>query len=335
MTSMAGRVLAGTAAVWLALAAGVGGAQDTADEGGEYIFLPPQGNDPRACGETKYPIETIAPVPVRGLAPGFRALHLAREDSETHRKARTYVDAATSQLFTGYVVTRPDGGERFGLHNLHTGWYLQLVRSDTGSAFPRPTTENFGESTRGVERRIGLKANLQELNKPFWISLEGMVQTAGHRHLVQDGYLGAFGSEQNWTSYICRSVDSGPTEDFFLALVHDQTGRVVPDACAAVRDQGADALLAVPARHVSHLVTEEDRLLSFVYDHPVVVVDAGLDGQDIRVDGGVLVVAKAVVAEIERTHGNLPSGTEEWSSLSDEEISRHVLERACRTGPRP
>jgi len=274
-------------------------------------------------------------VPVRGLAPGFRALHLAREDAETHREAGTYVDAATGQLFVGYVVTLSDGSERFGLHNLHTGFYLQLVRSGVAGVFPGPELREWQRSTSGVERHIGLKADLRKLEMPFWIFLEGTVQTAGHRHLVEHGRLGTFDNGQNWTGYICRSVDGGPTEDFFLALVHDQAGRVVPDACATVRDQGADALLAVPVRHVWHLVTEENRLVSFVYDHPVVVIDAGLDGQDIRVDGGVLVVAKAVVAEIERTHGNLPSGMEGWSSLSDEEISRHVLERACRAGSRP
>jgi len=336
VTNMARRVLAGVATVWLALAAGIVGAQDTADEEVEYIFPPPQGIDPQACGDGSSPIRSAAPVPVRGLAPGFRALHLAREDAETHTRAGTYVDAVTGHLFVGYVVTRPDGGERFGLHNLHTGFYVQLVRSGTGGAFPRPTTVDFGRSIRGVERRIGLKANLQDLDLwPVWISLEGSAETAGHRHLVQYGRFGAFDKKQSWFSYICRSVDGGPTEDFFLALVHDRAGRVVSDACAAVRDQGADALLALPIRFYSHIVTEEDRLLTFVRNHPVVVVDSGLDGHDIRVDGGVLVVATAVIAELERVHGNLPDGMDGYSSLSDEQISRHVLERACRMGLRP
>ncbi|HZH27633.1 MAG TPA: hypothetical protein VEY95_10675 [Azospirillaceae bacterium] len=331
MAGITKRVLASAAAAWLVLAAGVVGAQDTADEEGEYIFPPPQGIDPEACGDGLSPIRSAAPVPVRGLAPGFRALHVAREDFETHTDAEAYVDAATGQLLAGYVVAQPDGSERFGLHNLHTGFYVQLVRSDTGSAFPRPTTEDFGRSIRGVERRIGLKAELRPVSGGIPLFVDGSVETAGHRHLVESGHFGAFDKKQHWFPYICRSVDGGPTEDFFLALVHDRAGRVVHDTCAAVRDQGADALLARPADRVSHLVTEEDRLLTLVRNHPVVVIDAGLDGRDVRVDGGVLVVATAVLAELLRAHGE----HEEWNTLSDEVISRHVLERACRAGPRP
>jgi len=79
-------------------------------------------------------------------------------------------------------------------------------------------------------------------------------------------------------------------------------------------------------------VTEEDRLLTFVDDTPVVVVDAGLDGHDVRVHGGVLVVAKALLNalmrnELWRAHGATPD--EEWNILSNEEISQYVLERAC------
>ncbi|HZH25845.1 MAG TPA: hypothetical protein VEY95_01565 [Azospirillaceae bacterium] len=334
MTNMARRVLAGVATVWLALTAGIVSAQDTADEEVEYIPRPPEGAGPKACGEGSSPIPTTPPVPVRGLAPGFRALHLAREDFETHRHIREYVDTATRQLFVGYAVTTPDGAERFGLHNLHTGFYLQLIRSDRGNAFPGPAREDLSRHTRGVEHRVGLKAELRPV-EGGWIQSEGLAETASHRHLIQYGRLGTFDNEQNWAHHICRSVDSGPTEDFFLALVHDQEGRVVPDACAAVRDQGAEALLARPAYFYSHLVTEDDRLLTFVYDHPLVVIDAGLDGRDIRVDGGVLVVATTVVAEIAGAHGNLPDGMEDWNSLSDQKISRHVLERACGTDGHP
>ncbi|HZH26637.1 MAG TPA: hypothetical protein VEY95_05580 [Azospirillaceae bacterium] len=76
----------------------------------------------------------------RGLAPGFRALHLAREGFEIHRHIGHRhiggcVDAATGRLFARHVVTLPDGGERFGLHNLDTGFPVQRIRPDTGKAF--------------------------------------------------------------------------------------------------------------------------------------------------------------------------------------------------------
>jgi len=331
------RRILGAAAVWLALAVGSVAAQDTADEDaeepGEVWAM--RGATPMACGVVADKNDVAAPVPVRGLPPGFRVLHLAREDFETHTDAGTYVDAATGQLFAGYVVTLSDGSKRFGLHNLHTGFHVQLIRPDMGGTFPGPTTESFWRNTRGMERRIGLKAELRPVEGAT-IIFDGTVETAGHRHLIQPGRIGTFDSRQSWFSYICRSVDGRPAEAFFLALVQDEAGRVVPDACAAVRERGAAALLAQPPSVVSHLVTEDDRLLTFVDDRPVVVVDAGLDGHDIRVDGGVLVVARSVIIELERVHGTLGGGMdEEWSTLSDEQISRHVLERACRTGPRP
>ncbi|HZH26641.1 MAG TPA: hypothetical protein VEY95_05600 [Azospirillaceae bacterium] len=247
VSSSAKRILAGVAAAWLAVAAGLAAAQDTADEEvedtGEVGHR--EWTEPTTCGELAYSIDAIAPVPVRGLAPGFRALHLAREDFETHLRIGDYVDPATGQLFTGYVVTRPDGSERFGLHNLHTGWYLQLVRSDKGNAFPGPARRDIW-NTRGVERRIGLKAQLQRI-AAYTIGDEATVETVGHRHLFLYGRLGMINKGQDWNSYICRSVDGGPAEAFFVAIVRDRAGRVVPDACAAVRDQGADALRAVPS----------------------------------------------------------------------------------------
>jgi len=322
MADWARRILTGTTAAWLALATGSAGAQPA---NAKYTGW---GTEALSCGDSGAGIDTAAPVPVRGLEPGFRTLHLAHEGSEIHHRIGTYVDAATHQLFAGYVVTLPDGRERFALHNLHTGSPVPLPQPDGGGVFPGPARQDLGRNTLGVERRIGLKADLRKIDMPSWILLEGVVETAGRRHRVEYGRIGTLRKDQDWSHYICRSVEGGPAEEFFLAIVHGQDGRVVRDACAAVRDKGAAALLALPARQVSHLMTGEERLLTFIHDHPIVVVDAGLDGREIRVRGGVVLVAKSVIDGIARAHGR--SG--HYNTLSDAEMSWHVLERACRTG---
>ena len=269
---------------------------------------------------------------MRGLAPGFRALRLARDDVETRRLIGIYVDTKTHQLFASYVVTQFDGTERLALHNLNTGLHLQVIRVDEADPARGPALKEWETNIIAVQLRLGLATDLQPVGWAFRILLDGSVETPNHKHLIQSGSIGTFGDYKgSWFAYTCRSVDGKPAEEFYLATVRDQAGRMVPDACAAVREQGSAAVGAKAIVNFEYFVTEDDRVLTFIDDAPVVVVDPGLDGHDIRVDGGVLVVSKAVVGDILREHGE----HEEWNDLTKEEISRHVLERACRTGPRP